>query len=224
MSRFDKNYENGGYLMNYETPKLNTAEKRRVLQFMIILQDIEPVIWRRIQVPSDYNFWDLHVAIQDAMGWQDSHLHRFEIKGRRKRKEVHIGIPDFDRFEGVQEIFPGWEIPVGEHFNDLGVTAKYIYDYGDDWHHTVVLEGYILNDTQVEYPICLNGERACPPEDCGGAGGYGDLIKTLSDPKDEEYEALKEWAGVNWSPEKFDPKQVSFDNPYIRWFKAFLRR
>lgn len=224
MSIYHKNYKDGGYLMNYETPKLNTTEKRRVLQFMIILRDSEPVIWRRIQIPSDYNFWDLHVAIQDAMGWQDYHLHQFQIKGKRKRIEAFIGIPDFRKIQEFKEVIPGWEIPVKEHFNDLGVTAKYLYDYGDDWYHTVILEGYILNDSQVKYPVIVGGERPCPPEDCGGIWGYKNLIKTLSNPKNEEYEALKEWVGEDWSPEKFDPNQVSFDDPYSRWFKAFPRR
>ena len=83
MSIYDKNYVDGGYLLNYKTPELNTAEKRRVMQFRVELQDISPKIWRRIQITSDCNFWDLHVAIQDAMGWLDYHLHHFEIKGKR---------------------------------------------------------------------------------------------------------------------------------------------
>lgn len=222
MSIYDRNYTDNGYLMNYETPKLNTAEKRLVLQFRIDLNEIAPAIWRRIQISPDSNFWDLHVAIQDAMGWQDCHLHHFEIKGKRKRSEVHIGIPDFDRFGGVEEVFPGWEIPVKDHFNDLGVTAKYLYDYGDYWCHTVILEGYILKELNGEYPICLDGARACPPEDCGGVGGYEQLISTLSDPRSEDYRETRQWAG-DWHPEFFNPADVKFDPPYSRWFDAFMK-
>lgn len=222
MSIFDKNYTEQGYLMNYLEHKVSAVEKRRVLQFKIILQDIEPVIWRRIQVPSNYNFWDLHVAIQDAMGWQDYHLHHFKIKGKRKRKEVHIGIPDFRQIGGINEVLPGWEIPVGEHFNELGVTAKYVYDYGDDWFHTVVLEGYILKDSNAEYPVCLDGARACPPEDSGGAWGYENLLKCLSDPDSEDYAEKKAWA-EDWHPEFFSPRNVKFDKPYARWSYAFLQ-
>ena len=209
--------------MNYLEHKATTIEKRRVLQFKIILQGIEPLIWRRIQVPSDYNFWDLHVAIQDAMGWLDYHLHHFEIKGKRKRKTVHIGIPDFDRENfGLEPVLPGWEIPVTEHFNELGVTAKYLYDYGDDWHHTVVLEGYILRDHQAVYPLCPAGERACPHEDCGGTHGYESMLEILSDPTDIEHEEMKEWVGKSWSPEHFDPAEIKFYDPYYRWYNAFL--
>jgi len=220
MSIYDRNFTDQGYLMNYETPKLNTAEKRMVLQFRIELNDITPAIWRRIQISTNCNFWDLHVAIQDAMGWHDHHLHRFEIKGKGKRNEIHIEIPDFDRLGGEKEVFPGWERPVMEHFNDLGVTAKYLYDYGDDWCHTVTLEGYILKDRNAVYPRCLDGARACPPEDCGGPGGYEELIRTLSNPKHIDYKTMKEWAG-NWHPEFFNPDEVRFDIPFIRWNNTF---
>ena len=233
MSIYDKNYVDGGYLLNYKTPELNTAEKRRVMQFRVELQDISPKIWRRIQVNSDCNFWDLHVAIQDAMGWLDYHLHHFEIKGKRKRKEVHIGIPDFHGLGGLQEVFPGWEVPVKDHFNDIGVTANYMYDYGDDWLHTVILEGYILKE-EIEYPVCLAGARACPPEDCGGTYGYGNLLKTLNgrnhedyeeykESFDAEYEEIREWLGPDWEPEKFNLSDVRFFNPYSRFYNAFIK-
>lgn len=78
-SRFEKNFTDKGYLLKYEKQPLHSYLKNQVLQFSVALQEIEPKIWRRIHVPSDYNFWDLHVAIQDAMGWQDYHLHHFEI-------------------------------------------------------------------------------------------------------------------------------------------------
>ena len=106
-SRFDKNYTDQDYLMNYEKPGNNYFLKNQVFQFKIELLEISPLIWRRIQVPGDYNFWDLHVAIQDSMGWLDYHLHHFEIRGKGKRKESHIGIPDFDRMEELEEVYPG---------------------------------------------------------------------------------------------------------------------
>jgi len=112
--------------MKYEKPKSLSFLNNQVLQFKIELQEITPTIWRRILVPADYNFWDLHVGIQDSMGWLDYHLHYFEIRGKGKKNAVHIGIPDFDRNEDLQEVYPGWEIPVISYFNDLGVEAKYI--------------------------------------------------------------------------------------------------
>ena len=132
-SRYDKNYTDQGYVMKYEKPLVRTYFKNQVFQFKIELEGISPAIWRRILVPADYNFWDLHVAIQDSMGWKDTHLHHFEIRGKGKRKEVHIGIPDFDGTGDLEEVFPGWEIPVLVYFNELGIKAKYEYDYGDGW-------------------------------------------------------------------------------------------
>jgi hypothetical protein len=174
-------------------------------------------------VPSNYNFWDLHVAIQDAMGWTDSHLHHFEIKGKGKRKAERIGIPDFERWNELPEVFPGWEIWISAYFNDLGVQSTYEYDYGDGWIHHVKLEGTIFKEPKIKYPVCIGGERSCPPEDCGGVTGYENILTVLSDTEHEDHEDMKGWVGEDWDPEKFDPKNVKFDDPYKRWVNAFLR-
>ncbi len=223
-SEYEKNFSDQGYLMNYRKGVKVTPFKNRVLQFKVELTEIWPVIWRRILVPSDYNFWDLHVAIQDSMGWLDYHLHHFEIKGKGKKKEARIGIPDFDRFEELPEIFPGWEIPVLNYFNDLGVRAKYLYDFGDSWWHEVQLEGYLVRKNKGQYPICIDGERACPPEDCGGEHGYCELLGILSNPENEDYEEMRTWVGKNWNPDSFDKRAIKFDNPYKRWENAFLKK
>ena len=224
INKFEKNFTDQGYLMNYKKNKNISFIKNRVFQFKIELQEISPLIWRRILVPSDYNFWDLHVAIQDSMGWLDYHLHHFEIQGKGKRNETHIGIPDFDRMSDLQEVFPGWEISVIAYFNDLGIEAKYLYDYGDFWCHIIRLEGYIYREKNIKYPFCTGGERACPPEDCGGVSGYYNVINTLSDPENDDYAEMKVWVGKNWNPEKFNKNDVKFDNPYKRWKTAFLER
>ena len=223
-SKFDKNFTEQGYLMNYTKGKNVLPYRNRVFQFRIELPEILPLIWRRILVPSDYNFWDLHVAIQDSMGWLDYHLHHFEIKAKGKKKTEHIGIPDFDRFEEIQEVYPGWEIPVRAYFNDLGITAKYLYDYGDSWWHTVRLEGYLIREKYRDYPVCIGGARSCPPEDCGGERGYAELLTTLSNRENDEYEDMKTWVGEEWDPEYFDKDKVEFRNPYKRWRKAFLEK
>ena len=95
-SPYEKNFTEQGYRMKYEKPGPLSFLKNQVFQFRVELLEISPPLWRRILVPSDYNFWDLHVAIQDSMGWDDHYLHHFEIRGKGNRKEVHIGIPDFD--------------------------------------------------------------------------------------------------------------------------------
>lgn len=221
-SKYVKNYTDKGYLMSYNRPQVAPLFKSLVLQFKIALDEIKPEIWRRIQVPSDYNFWDLHVAIQDSMGWLDYHLHHFDIRPKRKQKTYRIGIPDFEGTADLEEVYPGWEISVMEYFNVPGIEAKYEYDYGDSWVHNVKLEGYIYKEKGLKYPHCLDGERACPPEDCGGIPGYNNLVKILSDRKHPEYKEIRRWLGDKWMPDHFNREDVKFDNPYKRWEYAFL--
>jgi len=196
-----------------------------VLQFYIELKEIEPKIWRRIQVPSRYNFWDLHVAIQDSMGWLDYHLHAFSIKKSHKKKPLEIGIPS-DDFDDVQ-FLPGWEIDIIEYFNEPGKSAPYLYDFGDSWEHEVLLEGILLKDKNLTYPRCLAGERACPPEDCGSVPGYYEMLDVLKNPKHPEYSEYIDWLKNHaidytpYDPDRFIPEEVEFWNPKKRWKMAF---
>ncbi|SMO37458.1 pRiA4b ORF-3-like protein [Saccharicrinis carchari] len=221
-SIYHKNYIENGYLMNYEKPPKVLRTSNQVYQFKIELLDIFPTIWRRILVPADYNFWDLHMAIQDAMGWTGSHLHHFEIKGKGKRRMSSVGVPNFYNMHELPEIFPGWEISMHKYFNDLGEEAKYMYDYGDGWVHSVKLEGFIFREKKVKYPHCIGGERACPPEDCGGVPGYQEVIETLSNPYHSRHRDMRIWVGENWDAEKFNPSKVFFHDPYKIWKQAFL--
>jgi hypothetical protein len=193
----------------------------KVFQFKITLKDIDPIIWRQILVPESYSFWDLHVAIQDAMGWLDYHLHVFRIKRKQSRKFTEIGIPDEDRFDGDPEILPGWEIPIYDYFTEVGSTSDYEYDFGDGWEHEVILEGILLREKGQKYPRCIGGARACPPEDCGGIPGYYNLLKVISDPSHDKYEEMITWLGKKYDPDEFVPEMIKFDNPKKRWEIAF---
>ena len=196
---------------------------KTVLQLRIELLGITPVIWRRIEMPSSHSFWDLHVAIQDSMGWLDYHLHEFSIKRRRNAKPVTIGLP-YD--EPDAEVVPGWEVPVSRYLAQPGDESLYTYDFGDGWHHRVVLEGVHLQQDGVKYPICVDGERACPPEDCGGVGGYYNLLEILADSEHEEHEAMVSWltghAKNYWpyDPAQFECSEVRFDDPKKRQKRA----
>lgn len=190
----------------------------QVYQFKIMVKDIKPPIWRRIQVPETYTFWDLHVAIQDAMGWLDYHLHEFEMVDPSSGLKVNIGIPDDDY---GQEILPGWKQKIAEYFSMENLSADYTYDFGDNWVHKIQLEKILPREKDVNYSICIKGRRACPPEDCGGAWGYEDFLKIIKDPNHEEYERMLEWVGRGFDPEYFDVKDVHFDDPYKRYEAAF---
>lgn len=204
---------------------MSKVSNESVYQFRIELQEIEPPIWRRIQVPTRYNFWDLHVALQDAMGWLDYHLHVFRLRLPGKKKATAIGIPDEEGYGEV--ILPGWEVPITEYFTEPGKSALYEYDFGDGWSHTVLLEEILLKNKRVRYPRCIAGERACPPEDCGGVPGYYELLEVLGNPRHPEYRDHIAWLKGHaknyypYDPEKFDPKRVKFWDPKERWRRAF---
>jgi hypothetical protein len=195
--------------------------KGLVFQFRISLKGINPSIWRRIQVPDRYTFWDLHVAIQDAMGWLDYHLHVFRVRNPETGRLDEIGIPQEDSFDGDRVFLPGWEVPLSAYFRAPGNISGYEYDFGDSWKHELLFEGIRDRVRGTKYPICLEGARACPPEDCGGTFGYKGLLEVLFNPSHENYKSMHEWVGANFEPEAFDPAGIRFDNPKKRWKAAF---
>lgn len=195
-----------------------SKKSQQVYQFKIMLEEIKPPIWRRIQVPATYTFWDLHVAIQDAMGWQDYHLHQFDVQNPKSGKKDEIGIPH-EEYEN--NTLAGWETPIASYFSLENKKAKYVYDFGDNWKHRILLEKILSQNPGSHYPICIAGERACPPEDCGGIWGYDDLLEIIQDKKHEEYESTMEWLGGHFNPEEFEAQNVHFDDPGERWEMTF---
>ena len=193
---------------------------KNVYQFKITMKEIKPAIWRRIQVPENYTFWDLHVAIQDSMGWTDSHLHAFKIINPEIEESEEIGIPDDSEFAEFP-MLAGWEENIADWFSEENNKANYNYDFGDDWNHYVVLEKILPKEEGVKYPICLDGKRACPPEDCGGVWGYENLLEIIKNPDHEEYEEMMEWLGGGFDPEHFEAGKVKFDNPKKRLKNLF---
>ncbi|HDN66035.1 MAG TPA: plasmid pRiA4b ORF-3 family protein [Methanosarcinales archaeon] len=203
---------------------MNQSRKDRVrelvFQFLIVLVGVDPLVWRRILVPGRYTFWDLHVAIQDAMGWQDYHLHEFKVLDPASMEQVRIVIP-FDDEPYEKETLPDYLTPISDYFVYDNEIALYTYDFGDGWRHVVAFEDWVQPEKGVQYPQCLSGERRCPPEDCGGPGGYGLFLEAIQDPEHEEHEEYLTWVGGEFDPEAFDPEQVRFDDPEERWRTAF---
>ena len=109
--------------------------KPGILQLKVELLLMPLPVWRRILVPGFYSFWDLHVAIQDAMGWEDRHLHQFTLDDPATGERVRLGIPDDSGFYGVSEVLPGWEHRVSRLMNPGALPALYTYDFGDEWQH-----------------------------------------------------------------------------------------
>ena len=197
------------------------AAPTRVARFRVTLEEIAPPVWRTFEIDAGGTFWDLHVAIQDAFGWLDCHLHVFEAGDPEDRVPVEIGIPDPDGFD-ARRVLPGWDVEVGRVLVNPGEGMIYRYDFGDDWQHVVLLEAVGQADPGTRIPRCVGGARACPPEDCGGPSGYEHLLEVLADPDHEEHAELVDWMPKGFDPEAFDPRSVRFSDPKRR-LRALLR-
>lgn len=162
-------------------------------------------------MPKSYTFWDLHVTIQDAMGWSDTHLHEFFITNPKNGKKVSIGIPDVDG-EFESDILQDWSNKISNFFTEDNKKALYVYDFGDYWEHHIEFEGSFSRESKKEYPICLAGKRARPPEDCGGIHGYKEICEGNHALQDEY-----DW----FEPEKFNCKDVIFSDPKARFDQNF---
>ena len=167
----------------------------------VTLQEVRPPIWRSIRVAGDLTLRELHHVLQIAFGWTDSHLHEFEIDGKR------YGMPD-----PLEDI---GEPPIDEQnyrVNKLlqkGSHAEYLYDFGDGWRHEIVVEDEEPANPGATKAECLGGARACPPEDSGGAYGYEELLKASADPTNKRHRELLEWVGPHFAPEEFDLVRVN---------------
>ena len=176
----------------------------RLYQFKITLLEITPPIWRRIQV-RNCTLDKLHERIQTAMGWTNSHLYQFKINGERYGDPQLIDEPSDDYYcvdstvTKISDILP----KSGERF-----VFKYEYDFGDSWHHEILFEGCLPTIKGTGYPVCIEGERACPPEDVGGVGGYAEYLQVLVDVNDDRHEEMLRWRG-KFDPEKFDAGKVT---------------
>lgn len=170
-----------------------TGADTSVYRLRIRLRDVEPAIWRRVEVSGDATFAQFHRILQGAMGWCDAHAHRFEI-GRQA-----IGSADGGGLDGALD-----ERRV--RLRDLAkAKAKivYWYDFGDDWYHDVTVEAIEPPASGQRYPRLLDGARSAPPEDVGGVPGYGAFLEAIADPAHAEHDELLEWAGGAFDPEAF---------------------
>jgi hypothetical protein len=172
---------------------------RHIYQLKISLADVSPPVWRRVLVPGGYTLDRLHRVIQYAMGWQNCHLHCFDVEG------VQYGEPDPDGELAVRDEL--------EHRIDSvavkGTRFVYTYDFGDWWEHDVLVEDVVAAEPDERYPWCVDGARACPPEDVGGGFGYGELLTALANPVHARHAAMREWLGRDFDPEDFDPGRAS---------------
>jgi hypothetical protein len=168
------------------------SNKSTILSLKVTLRNTKPPIWRRILVPADMSLADLHTAIQIAMGWDDSHLHDFEIAGE------HYGDPST-----TDDVANERRLHL-DALVDAGVSRfAYTYDFGDNWEHVILIEKAPPAKAPSAAPACVAGKRRCPPEDCGGPWGYNELLEILASPDHGQRAEQLEWIGGPFDPEAF---------------------
>jgi hypothetical protein len=172
---------------------------RQIYQLRVTLEGVSPEVWRRVLIPGGYTLDRLHRVIQYAMGWLDAHLHSFEIDG------VTYGEPDPDNELALRDELDTRLDAVASP----GSRFRYTYDYGDWWEHVVDVEAVWPADPEERYPLCLEGERACPPEGVGGTYGYRQLVTALDDPDHPEHDVMAEWVGRSYNADAFVPELVT---------------
>ncbi len=174
------------------------TKPNKLYQLKITLIDSKPPIWRRVLVRSDIDLPKFHHVLQAAMGWEGAHLHAF-----RSGHEMY-GEPDEDMDFMKSEA----RVKLDKLLRKEKDSIVYEYDFGDGWLHKILLEK-IAYEENIKTPICIKGKLACPPEDCGGIYGYYDLLDTLSDPGNPDYENMLEWVGGEFDPEAFSIEEVN---------------
>jgi hypothetical protein len=180
---------------------------QRIYQLHIALLDIHPMIWRRLWIPDNLKLSKLDRVIQAAFGWTNSHLHEFRISGER------YGMTEIESMDGDEELKSDKKFTLTKVLSDTVKEFEYEYDFGDCWRHRVVVEGIMAATPYNDWPLCLAGENACPPEDIGGPGGFEDFVQSMADPEDDDH--FENW---NWHGGPFDPKgfDVNTTNARIR--------
>lgn len=185
----------------------------KIIALKITLNDTKPAIWRKVQVPSDVTFFDLHHIIQISMGWTNSHLFEFQVG------DYKLGYVSHDLHD-MEDTADAGAVLLDLLLLKKGLQFGYLYDFGDYWQHTVVVERLINIKKGVIYPVCTDGQMACPREDSGGISGHYENLKIIKDPKHPEYKDTKRWVGRAYDPEKFDIDKVNKELPK---FKKWMR-
>jgi len=185
-------------------PEGTAWEEPNAVQVHVALNDIEPKVWRRLILPLDVTLLQMHAILQAAMGWTDSHLHEFDVGGLTYGDTWSLSA---ERSDNDARILDAEEVRLRDFSRALNTSFIYVYDFGDNWRHTVTLEKRIHVKPTPKKPSCIDGARCCPPEDVGGPSGYFEFLRVLLAPapdERDEHKHLKRWSGGKFDPERFD--------------------
>jgi len=177
----------------------------------IALLDVEPPIWRRFVAPSFMTLNHFHVLLQTIMGWNSTHMYAFTINDNRFTGSSHELSFAVDSMWDTEPSYNAANYELCQLIKS-GMTIRYEYDFGDGWEHEIIVENDTVSHDTKHCFYCIEGERACPPEDCGGPGGYESLLEILADPEHPEHEEKVEWLEFighrdgKFDSERFDPE------------------
>ena len=191
--------------------------KSEIFYLRVTLLGLEPAIWRLVRVPGDIQLGDFHLLLQELMPWKNRHLHRFVI-GNEQFGVLNGNLTGSNmRDESLVTLERA--VRIAER------RFQYEYDFGDSWQHDIVIEKESPWEKGSWIPVCLDGGRACPPEDCGGPSGYTDLLEAMNDPNHEKHLEMKQWLSER-AKGPFDPERVDLVliNKMLKWTVQDLRR
>jgi hypothetical protein len=174
-----------------------------IARLKITLDDVKPAVLRRVEVPFDITLDRLHLTIQAAMGWTNSHLYELRAGG--------VGwstpIPDVD---GGNEFLDARKARLDAVLEDVGKkTLRYLYDFGDGWEHSIKIERLVDPEPGVLYPRLIEASGRCPPEDVGGPWGYGEFVEAINNSKHRRHRELREWFEDDFDPNQVDEKALA---------------
>ncbi len=197
-----------------ETKPRSSASATNSAMYQLKLSLSGTPAWRRLLVREDMNIGLLHAVIQVAMGWTNSHLHLFFINNKLYTDPSTSDNMDID---GPPELDEG-KSTLKEVAPREKTKFTYEYDFGDSWEHKVTVEKIHAPDgKRKHFAECIDGRGGCPPEDCGGVGGYAELLDIMKEPGHSEYESMKEWLGDRFDPEKLDIDHVNAHLRMLKW-------
>jgi hypothetical protein len=176
-----------------------------IARLKITLDDVKPVVLRRVEVPFDIRLDRLHLTLQAAMGWTNSHLY-----------EIRAGGVGWSTPYPGSDFMDARKARLDDILEDIGTkTLKYLYDFGDGWEHTIKIERLVDPKPGMLYPSLIEAKGHCPPEDVGGPWGYSELLEALADPSHERHSESKEWLADDFNPHVVDVDWLSEDVAYL---------
>jgi pRiA4b ORF-3-like protein len=190
----------------------------QIARLKVTLDDVEPAVVRRIEVPLGIRLDRLHAVLQAAIGWTNSHMWEF------RARDVGWGIPDPGWDDGPQDAA---KVTLLAALEDAAVkNFTYLYDFGDGWEHTIKVEHIGKAVPGELYPLLLGATGRCPPEDIGGPPGYAEFLEAIADPNHDRHDELSEWYAADFDPNAVDVLAIRrhLANLAKRWSRSKPKR